>query len=183
MSYSKTAATYVLYTEKDKLSVSEENSFESYYEENQKSVQEILRQTFLIPVLNTVSDSDDTAELIPKSDIRKDFINKAIKSKATLYITRVMKEVENRVQHNDETGKDENVVNPTFIATKEPMDLTAISETAKDGTTKIVNIFNEPPKRERLTLQTKVNRLLGDASEEEKAALLQQLLAAMQEQA
>lgn len=164
MAVTKFTRTYVLYTDGDnKFSVAEENNFESVSEA--KDVQEIARQTFLIPQISESADSDDLAELIPDTELRVNFLNKVVNQKLTLYINQLMKKAEN-VEVSDSSGKTTTELRSSFVEQSEPIDLTEQVGAA--------------PKRERLTQDVKIKRILGGMSKEDQTKFLQEMLAAMQ---
>lgn len=164
MAYTKIPTTYVLYSENDKLAVSEENSFETY-SEDKNNLTEIARQTFLIPSVNETSADDDLAELISDGELRRSFINKTIKAKLVLFINKTMKETQQvTVQQPD--GTKEIQLQPVFSASTEPIDLT--------------DKVGEKPQRERLTQDAKVMRLISGMSKEDQAAFLKALLSSVE---
>jgi len=164
MSVIKTLRTYVLYIEKEKLAVSEENLFEKYQEEHADEVNETSRQAFLFPQVGILADTDDLSELIPDQELRLSFINKAINSKLVLYVNSLMKKAET-VKTVGEDGKEETSLRPLFVESKNSIDLTEIVGAA--------------PRRERLTADVKIKRILGDMSPEDQAKFLHDLLAGL----
>jgi hypothetical protein len=173
MSVSKTVRTYVLYAKNDKLAVAEEESFGRIIEGKNgdgeaEEVQEVCRQTFLFPQVEELSGDDDLGKLIDNDDNRVAFVQKAINAKLSLYVNQTMRRTET-VKVVAEDGEEQEQERPTFSPSTTAIDLTAI--------------VGEAPKRERLTQDVKIKRVLEGMSKEAQAQFLKEMLAAMEQEA